>query len=99
MRPSDPHQHNDDYYLEPVSSLMARAILEFFSERKPGSTFKAGELYRHVSAEAGGTAPASADCIVRAMRQKKGLNYTCISRRYSLYQVEQGRRTAPCGMY
>lgn len=78
----------NDTYLEPVASRIGRSILEFFRAKVAGSTFRADELHQHVSSETGLTAPASADRILRALRQKGALNYTCISRRYSLYRVD-----------
>ena len=93
MRPNDLQPHNDAY-LEPVSSRMGRAILEFFRARATGSTFRAEELHQHVSAETGLSAPASADRILRALRQKGVLNYTCISRKYSLYRMDPIERAS-----
>jgi hypothetical protein len=74
------HEEN----LERVSSRISRAVLNFCRDHK---RFHADELRRAVIAETGITAPASADRILRYLRQRGLLSYTVLSRRESLYEV------------
>lgn len=71
-------------HLERVSSRIARAILEFCKSHR---RFHADELRRHVIRETGITAPASADRILRDLRQQRRLDYIVVNRRESLYEV------------
>lgn len=70
--------------LERVSSRIGKAIMQFCQEHR---RFHADELRRHVIGETGIAAPASADRILRNLRQRKQLNYTVLSRRESLYEI------------
>lgn len=73
--------------LERVSSRIGRAIVQFCSERGAGKRFHADELRNHVTAATGINAPASADRVLRDLRQRNKLGYTVVSRRESLYEV------------
>jgi hypothetical protein len=70
--------------LERVSSRIGKAVLQFCRDNR---RFHADELRRFVIRETGIAAPASADRILRDLRQKKQLAYECVSRRESLYEV------------
>lgn len=74
------HQAN----LERVSARIGRAVMQFCREHQ---RFHADELRRYVIRETGIAAPASADRILRDLRQKKYLDYLVLSRRESLYEV------------
>lgn len=75
--------------LERVSSRMERAILDFCRAHlsQEDHTFYADELRKYVIAKTGIAAPASADRILRLLRQRKLLNYRVVSRKESLYEV------------
>lgn len=73
--------------LERVSSRIGRAIVQFCAERGAGKRFHADELRNHVTAATGINAPASADRVLRDLRQRQKLGYTVVSRRESLYEV------------
>lgn len=77
---------SDAAHLERVSSRIGAAVLEFCREHK---TFHAGELHRHVEVKTGVSAPASADRILRDLRQRGVVNYRVVSRRESLYEVTE----------
>lgn len=70
--------------LERVSSRIARAILEFCQLHH---RFHADDLRRFVIRETGIAAPASADRVLRDLRQHHKLDYKVVSRRESLYEV------------
>jgi hypothetical protein len=70
--------------LERVSSRIERAVMQFCREHR---SFHADDLRRYVINETGITAPASADRILRLLRQQKKLNYRVVDRRASLYEV------------
>lgn len=76
----DGHQEN----LERVSARIASVVLQFCRERE---TFHADDLRRAVIRETGIAAPASADRILRDLRQKRQVIYRCLSRSESLYEV------------
>lgn len=71
-------------HLERVSSRIGAAILAFCQEHQQ---FHADELRKHVIAATGVTAPASADRILRDLRQKQRIDYAVVNRRESLYEV------------
>ena len=70
--------------LERVSSRIGRAIVNFCREHRQ---FHADELRRAVVRETGIAAPASADRILRQLRQQGKLDYVVIDRRGSFYEV------------
>lgn len=70
--------------LDRVSSRIARAILDFCRAHK---RFHADELRKYVIRETGIAAPASADRILRALRQEGHIDYIVENRRASLYLV------------
>jgi hypothetical protein len=71
-------------HLERVSSRIERSIIRF-CEANP--TFHADDLRKFVVRETGITAPASADRILRNLRQRGVVNYVVVNRRESLYRV------------
>lgn len=70
--------------LERVSSRIARAIIAFCREHRE---FRADELRRAVIRETGIAAPASADRILRDLRQRGVLDYVVLDRRGSYYGI------------
>jgi hypothetical protein len=70
--------------LERVSSRIERAILGFCREHRE---FHADDLRRAVITATGIAAPASADRILRLLRQRGKLDYRVVNRRESLYEV------------
>jgi hypothetical protein len=77
---------NFDDDLARVSSRIAVAVLDFCRRHQQ---FHAGELHRHVEQATGVAAPASADRILRDLRAKGRVRYSCVSRRDSLYEVQE----------
>lgn len=75
---------SQDEDLQRISSRIGRAILEFCRAHR---SFHADELRRYVISETGIAAPASADRILRDLRQKKRLDYIVRSRAESSYEV------------
>jgi Fe2+ or Zn2+ uptake regulation protein len=71
-------------HLDRVSSRIGAAVLEFCQAHKH---FHAGELHSHVERATGVSAPASADRILRSLRQRRVVDYRVVSRRESLYEV------------
>jgi hypothetical protein len=71
-------------HLERVFSRIARAILEFCRDHRQ---FHADDLRRAVIIATGITAPASADRILRDLRQRGVIDYRVVDRRASLYEV------------
>ncbi len=65
-----------------VSSRIGGAVLAFCRQHRQ---FHAGDLHAHVAIY--GVAPASADRILRDLRQRGVVRYRCVSRRESLYEV------------
>lgn len=76
-------------HLDRVASRIGEVIIQFCVERYRSSdpTFHADELHAEVLRLTGISAPASADRILRDLRQKKVINYVVLNRRQSLYQV------------
>jgi hypothetical protein len=70
--------------LERVSSRIALAILRFCGAHK---FFHADDLRKAVIRETGIAAPASADRILRHLRQRGKLDYRVLDRRASYYEV------------
>ena len=84
--------------LSRVRAQLGDAIERFCRERLASgrAKFRAEELRAHV-ASLGPSAPASADRVLRALRQDGRVAYQVIDRRASLYEVldpEQARRVA-----
>ena len=77
---------SDAAHLDRVSSRIGAAVLEFC---RAHTTFHAGELHRHVETATGVSAPASADRILRDLRQRGAVSYRVVSRRESLYEVTE----------
>ena len=75
-------------HLDRVSSRIGAAVLDFCQAHRQ---FHAGELHRHVEDATGVSAPASADRILRDLRQRGVLKYRVVSRRESLYEVVEVR--------
>ncbi len=75
---------NNDEHLERVSSRIGQAIIDF-CRRNP--KFHADDLRQHVILATGITAPASADRVLRDLRQRKVIDYRVVSRKESLYEV------------
>lgn len=67
-----------------VAQRIGPAILDFVARH---DQFTAAELRAYVGRVVGDTAPASADRILRLMRQRGELDYRVVSRRQSLYKV------------
>ena len=75
--------------LERVTARIGRSVVGF-CERVYDSTLKtfhADGLRQTVIHETGTAAPASADRVLRNLRQKGALNYRVLSRKESLYEV------------
>ena len=79
------YENEQQENLERVSSRIGRAIIEFCQEHR---RFHADELRKHVVRETGIAAPASADRILRDLRQRGVVRYTVLNRRESLYEVQ-----------
>lgn len=73
--------------LERVESRIGASILRYFAEYAPGYQFHVEELRKWVLDETGILAPASADRVLRDLRQKGLLDYHVVNRRQSLYQI------------
>jgi hypothetical protein len=71
-------------HLERVSSRIGRAIIGFCRAHR---RFHADELRKAVVDETGIAAPASADRILRNLRQRGVIGYKVVSRSESLYEV------------
>lgn len=81
-----------DPELKRVSSRTEKAIIQFLRLRQ-GSTgvrsamFRAEDLHRFVSRQTGKNAPASADRVLRHLRQQGVVDYVVVNRAQSLYRV------------
>lgn len=71
-------------HLTEVTSKIKQAILFFASRR---AVFRADELRRYVATRCDAVAPASADRVLRDLRQRKQLNYVVVNRKKSLYRI------------
>jgi hypothetical protein len=74
--------------LDRVSSRIARAILDFVSQR---DAFRGDELLAHVEREVGHVAPGSPDRILRMLRKRGRVDYRVTNRRESAYEVVSPR--------
>ena len=87
-----------DKQLERVSLNLSQAIIEFWRLRKDGKAnsgavistdfpqrFTANELRSFVNVQHFGTAPASADRVMRSLRKSGKINYALVNRAKSLY--------------
>lgn len=81
----DWEQHEPN--LNRVSARIGGSILRYFAEYAPGYRFHVEELRKWVLDETGILAPASADRVLRDLRQKGRLDYHVVSRKQSLYQI------------
>lgn len=76
--------------LNRVSGNIAPHILRFLKDRGVGAEFRMSSLHDYINTVTGGmVAPASADRILRDLRQKGQCNYKVINRRQSLYRIEE----------
>ena len=80
--------------LQRVALNLNEAIIEFFFERlgmsrTPGfePRFTATELRQYVQRRNFGTAPSSADRVMRNLRKAGRINYVVVNRAKSLYQA------------
>ncbi len=75
--------------LQRVALNLNDTIVEFFAKRlaSQDQRFTANELRHYVNAKNFGTAPASADRVMRLLRNKKVINYAVVNRGNSLYQA------------
>lgn len=75
--------------LDRVASRIGGAIIQFLRDclHSEDQTFHADELHVAVLRATGIQAPASADRILRDLRQKKVVDYVVLNRRQSLYQI------------
>ena len=76
----DTHAEN----LERVTARIGAIVIEYCRKHR---RFHADDLREYVIRKAGVAAPGSADRILRFLRQHKVLDYKCLSRRESLYEV------------
>lgn len=78
-------------YLEKVSERIGHAVMSFYYDRlrQRAFQFHADELRDWVIARVSVAAPASADRILRDMRQKGQLDYVVVSRSDSLYEFRR----------
>jgi hypothetical protein len=76
-----------------VADRLRPAILAFAAERG-ASLWHAHDLHTYVL-ERVGAAPASADRVLRLLRQEGALSYVVVNRRQSLYRFESASATPP----
>jgi hypothetical protein len=81
---------NQGENLDRVSSRIGTALVEFCRAHR-GETFHADDMRRHVTRTVGAVAPASADRILRDLRQRGVVDYVVVSRSGSLYLVNSVR--------
>lgn len=76
-----------DEQLKRVSLNLSEAIIEFWTNRVSSATprFTANELRYFVNNKHFGTAPASADRVMRSLRSAGKVNYVLTNRAKSLY--------------
>ena len=67
-----------------VTAAIGKDVLGFCRSRGVQGTFHAAELHEYVGRN---TAPASADRILRHLRQKGYIDYVLLDRRASFYQI------------
>jgi hypothetical protein len=87
-------QHNFDFdeqqeNLERVTARIGAAIIEFCLKKLASTdrSFHAEDLRRYVTLKTGISAPASADRVLRDLRQRGVITYRVLNRRESLYEV------------
>ena len=75
--------------LQRVALNLNETIIEFFAKRlaTQDQRFTANDLRHYVNAKNFGTAPASADRIMRLLKKKGKINYAVVNRGKSLYQA------------
>lgn len=75
--------------LERVGLNLNQVIVHFWQIRmsSPGRRFTANELRQYVQHHNFGTAPASADRVMRNLRKQGKINYAVVNRSKSLYQA------------
>jgi hypothetical protein len=75
--------------LERVALSLGQSIVYFWQNKMnaPGRRFTATELRQYVQKHNFGTAPASADRVLRHLRKAGKLNYAVVNRRASLYEA------------
>lgn len=71
--------------LERVTARLGKAVLSFIASDV--DEFQADELHTFVEREVGFSAPASADRVLRHLRQKGVIDYKVVDRRASRYKV------------
>lgn len=88
MSKNDERYEPNQPYLEKVSARIGHAVMSFYVHRveRRAFQFHADELRNWVIAEVDIAAPASADRILRDLRQKGRLDYVLVSRSQSLYE-------------
>jgi hypothetical protein len=79
-----PPPSEQDVELARVAGKIGQSVMTFLEQRRPGGTFHAKDLHEFVGP---GVAPASADRILRLMRQNGAVNYEIVNRRASLYRI------------
>ncbi len=83
--PTQPEPSRQEIELKRVKSKTSDWILEFFNAHQINEEFHAEDLHNFVKAKAN-IAPASADRIMRDMKQNGEINYEVVSRSQSLYK-------------
>lgn len=73
-------------HLAAVRQRIAPAIFGFCWANR-GCEFHADDLRQHVAQATGGAAPASADRVLRDLRQRGVINYEVVSRKDSRYRI------------
>lgn len=80
------HHGTHSTNLDRVRRKLADVIVSYLRGIGVGGTFHATDLHEHCQRE-GWTAPASADRVLRDLRQRGAIGYTLESRSRSLYRV------------
>lgn len=83
----EPAKDEQSRQLERVKGSIAAVILDFFATKKVGEHFFASDVHSFVRSKAS-IAPASADRVMRDLRQSGEVNYVVVSRSRSEYRVE-----------
>jgi hypothetical protein len=78
-----------DENLQRVALNLGQSIVHFWQIKMstPGRRFTATELRQYVQKNNFGTAPASADRVLRNLRKAGKLNYAVVNRAASLYEA------------
>lgn len=74
-------------HLERVSSRIGAAVVAFLRGLPAPGRFRADDLRKAVMLEAGLSAPASADRVLRDLRKRGVVSYRVLSRKESLYEL------------